>query len=308
VLCIVYEAELVLFSAMMLLDTVILLLQLVGVLLVVGGLAYHFYAVDIFNALVPKDQGTERVARQIAYGSHKRQRFDLYRPTGQGGELPVVVFVHGGGWDSGRGEPYAFAGRAFAAQGYLTAVMTYRIAPKNLFPDFVIDVALAIREIQKSVPKHDGDPSRVYLVGHSAGGYSVLQAVLDSKYFEDAGVDPKIIKAVATLSAPADFYPFDAKKSIAAFGRYPRPEDTQPVNYARGDAPPILLLHGSSDTTVGPHNSKNLLSRIKAASGDVHYIEYTGTGHVGIMLALAKPFRTKLPVLNDILTFFACYK
>ncbi len=290
------------------LDVMIRVLQVIGVLLFVGGLAYHFAALEIFNFLVPKDAGTTLVASRVSYGPDERQRFDLYRPNGAAANLPVLIFVHGGGWDSGRGEPYEFLARAFAAQGYLTATITYRIGPKNLFPDFVVDAASAIRKVQDSAVEHGGDATRIFLVGHSAGGNIILQSVLDPRYFDAAHVDLKSIKAIATLAAPADFYPFDAKKSVAAFGKHPHPEETQPINYARSDAPPLLLMHGSIDTTVRPPNSRNLFQKLKLLGAPVELKEYPGVGHVEIMLALSKPRRSRLPVLADILNFFNRYK
>lgn len=289
-------------------DAMTRILQVIGVLLFVGGLAYHFAALEIFNFFVPKDSATLLIASRVTYGPHERQRFDLYRPDNAAENLPVLIFVHGGGWDSGRGEPYEFAARAFAAQGYLTATITYRIVPQNLYPDFVVDTALAIAKVQAVAASHGGDPSRLFLVGHSAGGYNILQAVLDPQFLKDAQVDPDTIRAVATLAAPADFFPFDARKSIAAFSHHPVPEETQPITYARQDAPPILLLHGTLDSTVGPHNSRNLRDRLQAAGADVQYTEYQDVGHVGIMLPLARPLRGRVPVLRDIVTYFDRYK
>jgi acetyl esterase/lipase len=282
--------------------------QVFAVLLIVCGLAYNYAALEIFNFLVPKDSGTTLVASNIKYGPSERQRFDLYRPEGSVDKLPVLIFVHGGGWDSGSGEPYEFVARAFASKGYLTATMSYRLVPQNLFPDFVEDVALAIRQVRADADQYGGDPERIFLVGHSAGGYCILQSVLDPAYFAKAGISIDNIKGVATLAAPADFFPYDAKKSIAAFSHHPVPMETQPVTFARGDAPPILLLHGTADTTVRPFNSQSLSKKLREQGGTVQHTEYEDVGHVAIMLSLAKPMRNRLPVFSDILTFFDRYK
>ena len=97
------------------------ILTAIGLLLLLGGLACHFASLSIFNALIPKDAGGQRVAASLSYGPHKRQRLDLYRPDGRG-PFPVLFFSYGGSWDSGWRQDYGFVGRAFAAQGYLTAI------------------------------------------------------------------------------------------------------------------------------------------------------------------------------------------
>jgi acetyl esterase/lipase len=283
------------------------LLQFFGLLILVTGLAYKFAALKIFDFVVPQDPGVELVLRDAAYGNDPRQKFDLYRPHGTA-QLPILVFVHGGGWDSGDKGEYGFVAKAFAAQGYATVVMNYRLVPQHLYPAFVEDLALAVAKAQVLAPQYHADASRVYLVGHSAGGYIVLQAVLDLDYFAAAKVDRKTIRAVAGLAAPADFLPLDSPKSIAAFSKAVQLEDTQPINHVQSDSPPILLLHGDKDTTVRPSNSRNLAAKLNSVGAKIQYKEYSGAGHVKIMLAVAKPLRGQVPTLADILAFFASHK
>ncbi|MGB8314801.1 MAG: prolyl oligopeptidase family serine peptidase, partial [Aestuariivirga sp.] len=81
---------------------------------------------------------------------------------------------------------------------------------------------------------------------------------------------------------------------------------TQPINFARKNVPPFLLLTGTADTTVYPKNSRALARRLEEVGADVTLKEYDGMGHTGIMLALAKPLRKAAnPVYEDILQFFA---
>ncbi len=284
------------------------LIQVLGAVLLVGGLAYHFAALRIFNFVVSRDQGVVLVAADVAYGSHPRQMLEVFAPSQATGPLPVLIFVHGGSWDSGRAQDYEFVARAFAARGYLVFLPGYRFVSDAPFPSFVEDVATVVNVASHVAANYGGDGQRIFLVGHSAGGYNILQAVLDRSYFEKAGVQPGTVRAVATLAAPADFLPLDSPKTIAAFSAVQPLADTQPINFARADAPPVLLLHGSADTTVYPRNSASLYQKLKLFGADVRYREYSGVSHVMIMLAIAKPLRDRAPTLEDILTFFDHYK
>ena len=87
------------------------------------------------------------------------------------------------------------------------------------------------------------------------------------------------------------------------FSKWPRPEETQPIHYADRSAPPMLLLHGGEDGTVWPKNSINLDARLRAAGVDSQLKVYPDLGHVGIVTALARPFRDDAPVLADIVAF-----
>jgi acetyl esterase/lipase len=222
------------------------IITLFGILLVVGGLAYHFAALQIFDALVPKDESSIRWQTDMAYGPDARQKLDIYMPRQHNGPLPMVLFVHGGSWKEGNKNGYAFAGRALAAKGYMTLVINYRLHPKDRYPAFVEDVAMALRWAAENGQSLGGDPKRLFAMGHSAGAYNIAQAVLDENY--SAG-RPKL-SGVITLAGPFDFLPLDSPITIEVFGKVPDLPATQPVNHARADAPPFLLLHGSADTTV----------------------------------------------------------
>jgi acetyl esterase/lipase len=278
-------------------------LYIFGFALFFLGLLYHFAALKVFNFVVPKDGESERIARNVSYGSDPQQRLDIYRPK-KIGVVPVLIFVHGGSWKDGDRADYEFVGRAFAAQGYLTLVMGYRLIPQHAYPDFVSDVAQAIGWANTHAKEYSGDGEQIFAVGHSAGAYNIALAILDQHYLHDVGVDPKIIKAVAGLSGPYDFLPLDSPLTIAAFGQVKDLVATQPITYARGDAPPFLLLHGTADTTVFPKNSRSLAKHITDVGGQALLKEYEDVSHVGIMLGLAKPLRNRAPVLRDIVEFF----
>ena len=277
-----------------------------GLSLLALALAYHFAALRVFNAVVPKDANAELVGEAVAYGPDARQKLDIYAPRNAGGPLPILLFVYGGSWKDGHRGGYEFVGRTFAGRGYLTLVMDYRLMPENRFPAFVQDVARAIAWVEKEVKRFGGDPGRIFAVGHSAGAYNLSMAILNQQYFNAAGVDPSPIRAVATLAGPFDFLPLDTKTTIETFGSEPDLILTQPITYARADAPPFLLMTGTVDTTVFPKNSRAMdkVLREKGATSELR--EYQGLGHVRILMAIAKPFRSQaMPVLEDILAFFA---
>jgi acetyl esterase/lipase len=274
-------------------------------LLIAGGLLYHFAALKMFNLLVPKDAGAEIAARDAAFGPDPRQRLDVYRPTNAAGPLPIIVFVYGGSWKKGDKSDYGFVGHALAARGYVVAIADYRLMPEHVFPAFAEDAAGAIAWAAREGATFGGDTSRIFAMGHSAGGYNLAQAILDKRFLAAAGCDPSVLRAVALMAAPLDFLPLDSPTTIAAFGKAPDLAQTQPVTFARADAPPFLLMTGTADTTVMPKNSRSLAKKLADAGAVSELKEYEGVSHVGIMLSLAKPFRGSPPALEDALAFFA---
>lgn len=255
-----------------------------------------------FNALAPRDSGVRRTARDQAYGEGPRRRLDVYAPA-QGDGHPVIVFIYGGSWASGSKDDYAFAGAALAAQGFVTIIPDYRLVPGVRFPGFIEDCAAAVRWAADHAGEHGGDPSRIVIVGHSAGAYNAMMLALDESYLRNAGVNAGAIRGGVGIAGPYDFLPFDVAATREAFGEAPELQLTQPVHFARDDAPPLLLLWGEADSTVGPRNLRSLTAAVRAAGGAVETETYPGVNHVDIMLALSRPLRGRAPTLADITTF-----
>ena len=279
-------------------------LYVLAFVLLIGGLLYHFAALKIFNLFIPKDSESRQIGGLIHYSEQPDQTLYLFQPTSSGGSLPTLIFVHGGSWNEGDAADYEFVGRAFAAKGFLTFVINYRKHPQNPFPAFVQDVATATAWVNKHASEFGGDGNIVFLAGHSAGAYNIALSVLDQHYMIDAGVDQKIIKAVATMSGPFDFLPLDSPITIPTFGKVENLQSTQPINFARSNAAPFLILNGSADTTVYPRNAASLYKHLSDVGAKVTRKEYEGVSHVGILLDMARPLRGNAPVLEDITNFF----
>jgi acetyl esterase/lipase len=248
--------------------------------------------------------GVTRVAEGAAYGTEPRQKLDVWAPSRRAGQaLPVVVFFYGGGWHSGERGDYGFAGAAFAGQGFVAIVPDYRLVPTVRFPTFLEDGALAVRWARDNAARYGGDPRRITLAGHSAGAYNAAMLTLDRRFLTQVGVDPKTVRAAALLSGPYDFYPFTEASGRGAFGAYAKPLETQPINFTRGDAPPIFLGHGSADSLVYPRNSSHLAQRLQQAGAPVTLRIYPGASHVDLAAGLSRTFRGRVPVLAESAAF-----
>ncbi len=250
-----------------------------------------------FNLLVPKDSSAQLVRSDVAYGALPRQRLDIYRPVNRAKNLPIIVFFYGGAWDSGRRQDYTFVGQALAARGYLVVIPDYRLVPEVRFPDFLRDCVEALRWTRANAVRFGGDGERLILAGHSAGAYNAAMLALDPRWL---GEDRAAVRGLVTLAGPFDFLPLDDPASIAAFSRWPRLAETQPISFVTRTAPPALLLHGVDDNRVRPRNSRRLDAAMRRAGAQAELRLYPSMTHAGILLALARPLRGTAPVLDDI--------
>jgi acetyl esterase/lipase len=255
-----------------------------------------------FNAIVPKDPGVVRVARDEAFRDGPRGSLDLYAPAGTrpGARLPVIVFFYGGSWNSGVKEGYAFVGRALAAQGFLVAIPDYRLVSEAPYPGFLQDGAAAVRWVSANARRFGGDGERIVLAGHSAGAYNAAMLALDERWL---GPDRRVVRGFAGLAGPYSFLPLDNPATQAAFGPETDLAATQPVTHAGAGDPPALLLTAGKDTLVYPHNAERLAAALKAGGVPVEARTYPEVGHIGIVTAISRPFRGKASVLRDLADF-----
>lgn len=253
------------------------------------------------NAFVPED-GHQRES-DIAYGPEARQRLDVYKPNNASGDKPVVVFLYGGSWKRGKRENYRFAGQAFASRGYVTVIPDYRTYPDVQFPAFVEDSAAAVAWVRKNIARFGGDPDRIVLAGHSAGAHIAALLAYDDQYLKAAGVPMASVTGLVGLAGPYYFDPLKYASLRPIFETAKRPDEARPVTFVMPGQAPSLLLHGKDDTTVWPKNSIELTKKLNEARVPVQLVQLEDIGHVGILLALAKPFQKEDGVVDTIVDF-----
>jgi dienelactone hydrolase len=126
---------------------------------------------------------------------------------------------------------------------------------------------------------------------------------LAAEYLSTAGVDAHRIRGAIGLAGPYDFLPFDVDATRNAFDAAPDSTLTQPVTFARADAPPLLLLWGEDDNTVGRRNIEGLARAQRDVQARVESRIYPNVDHISILLAISRPFRGRAPVLEDMAAF-----
>ncbi len=254
----------------------------------------------MLNGVVPKDG--YRIERGLAYGEEKRQKLDLYLPENIAHPTKTVIFFYGGRWEYGSRNDYLFVGQALASRGIITVLADYRLHPEVGYPAFIEDGAKAVGWVRETIAGHGGDPEEIYLMGHSAGAYIAAMLALDPQYLAGENMTPDDLAGMIGLAGPYDFLPFTDPviKEIFIADDLAK---TQPIHYADEQGPPMLLLTGDDDITVLPRNSKALVDAVNRSGGDAVIKTYDRIGHIGIVMALASPFRWLAPVLDDVVEY-----
>lgn len=233
------------------------------------------------------------------YGPLERHTLDVYRPQGAGPH-PVAVFFYGGGWEEGERRSYRFVGAALAAAGILAVIPDYRLFPEVRLDGFLEDGAAAVRWASDHAADFGGDPERLVLIGHSAGGHISGMLALDAKWLTEAGLDRDAIRGWVGLAGPYDFEP-DTPNRVAILG--PDRSRSQPIGFVRADGPPALLGAPRRDQVVDPGNAIRLAKRIAEVGGKAQVELYPRTDHASILGAFSPALRFLGPVFRDTLDF-----
>ncbi len=254
-------------------------------------------------ANVPAAFGAYARHTNISFGADPQHRLDVYVPHLEAvAPRPVVVFWHGGRWSFGDKADYRFVGAALAELGYVAVLANYRHYPRVKMPGFMEDAVRASRWASENAAKFGADASRLYLMGHSAGAHMAALVTLDPRYFAAAGPAPPIAGVIG-LSGPYDFLPLLEADVQDMFGPALKYPDSQPINFVRAGAPPMLLVHGLKDETVWPKNSRNLATALRSRGVPVTLKLYSNVLHADTVAALSLPARGRAPTLADIAAF-----
>lgn len=250
---------------------------------------------------VPEMEGAA-VHRDLAYveDGHERQKLDLYLPESEG-KLPLVVWIHGGGWKNGDkgGGPF----RGLVANGIAVASINYRLSSHAVFPAQINDCKAAIRWLRSHADEYGIDPGRFGVWGSSAGGH--LSALVGTSGDVEAlegdlgvtGVSSRV-QAVCDWYGPTDLMKMNAQRSVEGSMDHDKPDSPEslliggnlqdhpelakpvnPVEYVSKDDPPFLIVHGDKDPAVPIGQSYLLWDALKEASVPVEMVVVPGAGH-----------------------------
>ncbi len=223
------------------------------------------------------------VVKDLAYVSagHERQKLDLYRPKTLQKSLPVIVWVHGGGWSGGDKNPPPDELYSFVQTGFAVASINYRLSGDVPFPAQIEDCMAAVRWLRANADKYGLDSRHIGIWGHSAGGHlvSLMGTSGDTDEFssrENSQYSSRV-QAVVDYCGPTDLTKYsdldDVASRIAAqlFGSTVRTVQLEkarvanPLNYVSKNDPPFLIVHGDQDKAVPLIHSEILLEALRKA-------------------------------------------
>lgn len=265
------------------------------------------------------DAYAQRVTRDIPYATtHERQVLDVYAPDGAK-NLPVVFWIHGGGWQAGNKGMVGVKPKAFTEGGFVFVSINYRLLPTVDMVALTSDVATALGWVHKNIATYGGDPERLLVMGHSAGGQLAALMCTDEKYVKAGGFSLATIKGCVPVDADTFDIPaiIEVAETRARVHHLPLPTNghrqkfgNDPAKYldfsavthiaANKGIPPFLILHisGNPDTSA---QARRLAGVLQGAGISVKVVGRDMT-HEGLNDAIGVP---NDPVTKEVFAFVA---
>lgn len=235
------------------------------------------------------------------------QQLNFFKPAATG--YPVVIFVHGGNWDSGS-KDYRFGGqdiynnigRYFAAHGIGCAVISYRLLPTVHWRAQADDVAKAVAWVHAHVAERGGDPNRIFLMGHSAGAQLAMRTGLDRATLEGVGVPAGAIRGIIGVAgagydlADAQTYSLGADPEWYAKRFWPGSNaswqaDASPIQFAARTSPPVLLVRAGGESKPLIRQSDLMRDALTRAGARADLVVAPGLSHTRIVPTLSREDR-----------------
>jgi arylformamidase len=266
------------------------------------------------------DAHAQRMTRDIPYATaHERQVLDVHAPAGAK-SLPVIFWIHGGGWQTGDKSMVALKPKAFMDAGFVFVSINHRLLPAVDMGAITRDVASALGWVHKNIATHGGDPTRVLVMGHSSGGQLAALMCTDDRYAKAEGFSLTIIKGCVPVDADTFDIPaiIEMAETRARVHHLPLPTYGHRQKFGNDPAkhldfsavthvaknkgiPPFLILHIGGNPDTGAQ-ARRLASVLQTAGISAKVVNGREATHSSINDNIGAP---NDPVTTELFAFVA---
>ncbi len=261
------------------------------------------------------DLPADRIISDVCYVPSNCQteanKLDLFLPTGK--DWPVIVFVHGGGWNEGdkqlrveSADVYANIGRFYASHGIGVASINYRLQPTADWRGQVEDVRRAARWVHDNIKSYGGNPKKIFLMGHSAGAHLASFVALDTNLYHSINYSGVIAVSGAALDL-SDQQTYDLGEDVHYYEKRFQGEDTtdhwkqaaSPASYVYPSAPPFLLMYAGGEKKGLQRQSERMKELLDQNKVENKLVVVPGENHQRIVLTLSRSDKTAAPAIFE---------
>jgi acetyl esterase/lipase len=234
----------------------------------------------------------------VPYGSHIKQRVDIYLPDRDPRDCPILVFLHGGGWAEGHRAHGGYMAIPYAARGIVTVVAGYRLLTDGArYPEPANDVRQLLVWLNEHAAPRFGNPAAIFLSGHASGATLAADVAVDRSWLRSLGVDPESLRGFAGASGNYNL-PESCRTDPAEAQMYmayaPTPsllDQASAILHVMDPPPAAVIAHGNADISERrtAQSSRALFETLRGKDVDARLLELDGENHIDTAFSLASP-------------------
>jgi acetyl esterase/lipase len=216
------------------------------------------------------------------------QKLNIFAPKKSAVLKEVLIFIHGGTWNSGRKEMYSFFGSRWARKDVVTVIVDYPKSPKAGYNEMAMDVALASKWVKENIIVYGGDLDKIFISGHSAGGHLAALVGIKKEYFERVGIANPLKGIILIDAAGLDMYGYLKSQNfepgntyLSTFSNDPKIwKEASPLYFLHSNMPAMLIYRGSKTYPSIVESNEKFVAAIKAFVPQANYTILNGKKHV----------------------------
>ena len=235
-----------------------------------------------------------RRKKNIVYDPAQQLSLNVFAPENKKQPKEVLLFIHGGSWVHGKKSTYNFLGRGMAHKGVVTVIMDYRLSPRTGYDGMAMDAATAVQWIKAHIAEYGGDPDRIFISGHSAGGQIAALVATDNSYFDSLKIkDP--LKGVILIDAfGLDMYDYLSRNPYPLYlnvctNNKNTWKKGSPINHLNKYQPPFIMFLGGKTYPDIIKGNNEFYASLKRYQPSAQLITVSGERHVGMIFSFLNP-------------------
>ena len=236
------------------------------------------------------------------------QKLNIFAPRKQKKQKDVFIFIHGGNWNSGKRSLYSFLGTRLARKNVVSLIIDYPLSPKAGYKEMSFASAAAIKWAKDNIANYGGNPERIFISGHSAGGHLAALISLDNEYFDTLGITNPIKGVILIDAAGLDMYGYLKSENLeeghtyyTTFTHNPAIwKKATPLYYLNSRIPPMLIYRGGKTYPSIKESNEKFITALKKIAPGTSYQVLKGKKHVPMILQF---FWSANPRYKEIIQF-----
>lgn len=242
-----------------------------------------------------------------------QKQLNIFAPRKPAAPKPVFVFIHGGNWNSGKKSIYNYLGSRMARKGVVAVTIDYPLSPQANYNEMATAAAKAVKWVKENIDQYGGNPDKIYVSGHSAGGHLAALISIRNEYFDSLNIQNPIKGAIMIDAAGLDMWGYLKEKKYEEGHTYLKTFTADPDNWKAASPlyhlhpgmPPFLIYRGEETYSSIIKSNEKFVKALDAFTDNPHYHVQEGKKHIPMITQF---FWSWNPLYDEIISFMQAEK